>query len=154
VASDRSIELRPARPDDLPAVLALLEAAHLPPWDTEEHLHNFVVAEQDGSIVGCGGFEAYPAGNVALVRSMAVDESLRGSGLGGRILEWVMERAGSLGMSEFYLFTMTARDFYLKFDFVDVTLDEIPEAAQEATQYKMARQFGSQFPQLVAMKKL
>ncbi len=146
--------LRAATPDDLAAVTTLIEAAQLPPWDTEQHLHNFVVAELDGRIVGCGGFEAYPEGNAALVRSMAVGESLRGSGLGGRILDWVMEHARSLGMSDFYLFTMTARDFYLKFGYVDVTLDEFPEAAREAMQYKMARQFGSQFPQLVAMKKL
>ena len=115
--------LRPATPDDLAAIIALLEAVHLPPWDTEEHLHNFVVAEQGGRIVGCGGLEAYPAGSCALVRSMAVDESLRGSGLGREILEWVMEQARSLGLSNFYLFTMTARDFYLKFGFADVTLD-------------------------------
>lgn len=154
MAEQSLLRLRPATQDDLAAIIALLEANHLPTWETEQHIGNFVVAEQDGRVVGCGGFEAYPAGRAALVRSMAVDEPLRGSGLGRKVLEWVMARARSLGMSEFYLFTMTARDFYLKFDFVDVTLDEIPEAARAATQYKMARQFGSQFPELVAMKKV
>ena len=147
------ITLRPATPADLSAVIALIEAGHMPTWDTEEHLRNFVVAEQDGRIVGCGGFEAYLGGKTALVRSMSVDESLRGSGLGTRILDWVVERARSEGLTNFYLFTMTARDFYVKFGWVDTTLDDFPEAARDATQYKMARQFGSQLPDLVAMKK-
>ncbi len=145
--------LRPATPDDLTAVTELVVAAHLPPWGIDEHLHNFVVAEQDGRIVGCGGFEAYPAGSVALVRSMAVDESLRGSGLGTRILQWVTERAAEEGLTQLYLFTVDAHDFYLRFDFVDATLDEIPEAAHESTQYKFLAEHGRSWPQIVAMKK-
>ncbi len=143
--------LRPATPDDVPAIIALLEANHLPAWELEQHLENFVVAERDGRVVGCGGLEAYPAGSAALVRSMAVDEPLRGSGLGSDILRWVMARAQSLGLSEYYLFTMSARDFYLPFGFTDATLDEFPEPVRESAQYKMAHRFGSQFPQLVAM---
>jgi amino-acid N-acetyltransferase len=147
------VTLRPASPADLDAVTELVVAAHLPPWGIDEHLQNFVVAEQDGRVVGCGGFEAYPAGETALVRSMAVDESLRGGGLGTRILEWVMERAASEGLTQLYLFTMDAHDFYLKFGWVDATLDDVPEAAHESAQYKFLAEHGKDWPQIAAMKK-
>jgi amino-acid N-acetyltransferase len=146
--------LRAATLADLEAVTALVVAAHLPPWGIDEHLHNFVVAEQDERIVGCGGFEAYPAGHVALVRSMAVDEPLRGSGLGTRILQWVTERTTKNGMTQLYLFTVDAHDFYLRFGWADATLDEIPEAAHESTQYKFLAEHGKDWPQIVAMKKV
>lgn len=146
--------LRRATPDDLQAIVGLLEAAHLPPWGAEDHLHNFVVAEQDGRVVACGGFEAYPAGAAAIVRSMAVDESLRGSGVGTRILEWVMGQAAEQGLTELYLFTVDAHDFYLRFDFVDATLADIPEAAHESIQYKFLAEHGKNWPQVVAMKKV
>jgi amino-acid N-acetyltransferase len=135
-------------------VTALVTAAHLPPWGIDEHLHNFVVAEQDGRIVGCGGYEAYPAGECALVRSMAVDESLRGSGLGSRILAWVEEQATSKGMTHLFLFTMGAHDFYLRFGWADATLDDIPEAAHGSTQYQFLAEHGKDWPQIVAMKKV
>jgi N-acetylglutamate synthase-like GNAT family acetyltransferase len=141
-------------PANLEAVTAIVTAAHLPPWGIDEHLHNFCVAEQDRRIVGCGGYEAYPAGECALVRSMAVDESLRGSGLGTRILEWVEERAKNAGLTRLYLFTMDAHDFYLRLGWDDATLDDIPEAAHESTQYKFLAEHGKDWPQIVAMKKV
>jgi amino-acid N-acetyltransferase len=147
------ITLRPSTPDDLPVFTALLEAAHLPPWGIEEHLQNFVAAEQDGRVVGCGGFEAYPAAHAALVRSMAVDESLRGSGLGTRILEWVMNRAAEQGLTQLYLFTMDAHDFYLRFGFVDSTLADIPEPVHASIQYQWLSEHGKDWPQIVAMKR-
>jgi amino-acid N-acetyltransferase len=147
------IALRSATPADLAAVVGLLEAAHLPPWQTEEHLHNFVVAEENGRVVGCGGFEAYPAAGAALVRSMAVEESLRGSGLGRRILEWVMARSAAEGLTRLYLFTMGAHDFYLLFGFVDATLAEFPGPVRGSGQYQWLSEHGKDWPQIVAMKK-
>lgn len=70
--------LRPATPDDLPAIVALLEAAQLPPVELEQHLDNFVVAEIDGRVVACGGLEASPEASACLIRSMAVDARCAG----------------------------------------------------------------------------
>jgi len=144
--------LRPATPDDLPAITALLEAAHLPPWELEQHLDNFVVAEQDGRVVGAGGLETYPNCAAGLVRSMAVDEPLRGTGLGRRILEWVMQRAADDGLPQIFLFTRDAREFYVHFGFSDVTLDEFPEAMHTSAQYQGVKRFGKEFG-IVAMTK-
>ena len=140
-----SISLRPARPDDLRAIVALLQAAHLPPNEAEQHVHNFVVGERDGRIVACGGLEAYPKGSACLVRSMAVEEPLQGSGVGSEIMRWVLERARELGLRDVFLFTMTAADFYRRFGFRDATLDEFPPAARRSAQYGAVKRYGKEW---------
>ena len=144
--------LRPATPDDLPAIVALLEAAHLPAVELEQHLENVVVAEVDGRVVACGGLEASPEAAAGLVRSMAVDESLRGADIGSAVLEWVEARAAALGVTQLFLFTVSAPDFYRRFGYEDVTLDDFPEALRGSAQYRFVRQRGKEWG-VVAMAK-
>jgi amino-acid N-acetyltransferase len=144
--------LRPATPDDVPAIVALLEANHLPAVELENHLDHVVVAEQDGRVAGCGGLEVYPDCEAGLVRSMAVEEELQGSGLGARILAWVEEHARSLGIRELFLFTMNAREFYARFGFKDATVDDFPACARRSAQYRFVRQRGNEWG-IVAMRR-
>jgi amino-acid N-acetyltransferase len=148
----RGAVLRPARSDDLPAIVALLAAAHLPAVELEQHLAHVVVAELDGRVAGCGGLETYEGTSAVLVRSMAVEEALRGSGLGTRILEWLLERAAALGSRELFLFTMSARDFYLRFGFVDAALADFPEPMRRSAQYRFVLRSGNEWG-IVAMAK-
>lgn len=144
--------LRPATTHDVPAIVALLAAVQLPPNELEDHLDHVVVAEQDGRIVGCGGLEVYSDCDAGLVRSMAVEEELRGSGLGAAILEWVSEHARSLGMRELFLFTMNARDFYARFGFQDATPEDFPECARRSAQYRFVCLRGGEWG-IVAMRR-
>jgi len=144
--------LRPAAADDLPAIIALLDANHLPTIELEDHLDHVVVAEAEGRVVGCGGLEVYPDCDAGLVRSMAVEEVLRGSGLGARILDWVSEHARSLGISQLFLFTVNARDFYARFGFQDATLDDFPKPARRSAQYRFVRLRGDEWG-VVAMRR-
>jgi len=137
-----TLALRPATPADVPAIVVLLEAAHLPTAELEQHLENFVVAEMGGRVVGCGGLEVHPQAASGLVRSMAVDESLRGEGIGTAVLEWVEARAASLEITQLFLFTMNAPEFYRPFGYEDATLDDFPEALRQSAQYRFVRQRG------------
>jgi N-acetylglutamate synthase-like GNAT family acetyltransferase len=150
--SDAEPALRPATRADVPAIVALLEAARLPAAELEDHLENFVVAEADGRIVGCGGLETYDGASAGLVRSMAVEQPLRRGGLGARMLAWVTARAAALGLTELFLFTVNARDFYLRHGFRDATLNEFPEALRRSAQYRAAQRFGEQWG-VVAMRR-
>lgn len=143
--SERTIALRSAAPDDVPAMVALLEAAHLPAMELEHYLDNFVVAEAIGRVVGCGGLETYAGCDAGLVRSMVVEVALRGTGVGARILEWVLERAHTLGLTQLFLFTMDAGPFYARFGFRDATLDEFPPAARASAQYQAVRRYGEEW---------
>jgi amino-acid N-acetyltransferase len=145
--------LRPATADDILAITALLVAAHLPAVEIEEHIEHFVVAERGADIIGCGGIEIYRDCPAGLVRSMAVDESLRGSGLGRRILEWVIDHGREHGVKDFFLFTVDAHDFYVPFGFVDVTLDDFPEAMRHSMQYRATQRFGKEWG-VIAMRQM
>lgn len=129
----------------MPAMVALLEAAHLPAVELEAHLDNFVVAEAAGRVVGCGGLETYPGSDAGLVRSMAVEEALRGTGVGARILQWVLDRARTHGLTQVFLFTMDAAPFYARFGFRDATLDEFPLPARVSAQFQAVRRYGEEW---------
>ncbi len=137
--------LRPATAEDMPAIVALLEAAHLPAMELEQHVEHFVVGEIDGHIVACGGLEASPEASACLIRSMAVDESLRGQDIGSAVLEWVEAHAAALGITQLFLFTVEAHDFYLRFGYRDADIDEFPEALRQSFQYSFVRQRGKEW---------
>jgi N-acetylglutamate synthase-like GNAT family acetyltransferase len=139
------VVLRAATPADVPTMLALLEAAHLPAMELEDHLENFVVAAAGGRVVGCGGLETYDGCDAGLVRSMVIDEPLRSSGLGARILTWVLERARVKGIKRLFLFTVDAAPFYERFGFLRVTLDDFPACARGSGQYRAVERFGAQW---------
>ncbi len=135
------------------AITALLEAAHLPAAELEQHIDHFIVGELDGGIVACGGLEASPEAGAALIRSMAVDEALRGQDIGSAVLEWVEAHATSLGITQLFLFTVGAHDFYLRFGYRDADIDEFPEALRQSFQYRFVRQRGNEWG-IKAMAKL
>jgi amino-acid N-acetyltransferase len=71
-------ELVPARPSDLPAIVALLDVNKLPIARLATHLGNTIVARESDRIVGCAAVEAYPP--AGLLRSVAVAAERRGEG--------------------------------------------------------------------------
>lgn len=91
--TDPAITLRHWADGSLPALTALLAEAGLPHSDLATHLDHFVVAELDGELVGAGGFESCGEG-MGLLRSFVVRPGQRGRGLGQRLLQAVLNRAG------------------------------------------------------------
>lgn len=132
------ITLRRARPEDVPALAAMIERADLPPMFIEEFLGCFVVAERVGEIVGCGGVETY--GECAVIRSVVVEPEAQGLGLGRRLAEALMEKARAAGATDLYLFTADAWAFWQRLGFVDVTFEEWREEPRECWQYVVVSQ--------------
>ena len=86
-------KVRLARREDVAAIRALIEphvsSGRLLQRATEEIeflLPTFVVAEQDGAVVGCAALEIYSS-RLAEVRSLAVTDALQGLGVGRRLVE-------------------------------------------------------------------
>lgn len=129
------IELRSARPTDLPAVIALLDACGLPTGDLgEAMLASFCVAEADGRIVGVVGLEAF--GAVGLLRSLAVAEASRGGGLAARLVDWCEAEARRQGVETACLLTTTAAEYFRKRGYADVPRDAVPEAVAAHAQFR------------------
>jgi amino-acid N-acetyltransferase len=111
------VRIRPAAAADLPAIRSLLEESGLPDDDFGETIA-FLVAEEDGEIVGTIGLEVYARSG--LLRSAAVRPGLRGRGLGGRLVDAVVRGARSRHLDEIVLLTSTAEMFFRRNGFTAV----------------------------------
>ncbi len=118
------VSLRPARPDDLPRVAALLEAQKLPLQGVAEHLADFIVAVRGTEVVGAAGEERYGADR--LLRSVVVDMGAQRSGLGARLVAELLTRAKRDGAQTMSLLTTTAEAYFTRFGFRRVGWNELP----------------------------
>ena len=129
------MKIRAARPEDLDAINDLLTENALPASDTTtELLQDFSVVEDDGGlVVGSIGLERYGAD--ALLRSLTVSQTSRNAGLGGRLLAHAEDLAREKGISELWLLTTTAPDFFRRKGYVDVERGTAPTELQATTQF-------------------
>jgi N-acetylglutamate synthase-like GNAT family acetyltransferase len=119
-------------------MVELIAGANLPPFFVDEYLDGFVAAERAGTVVGCGGIEMY--GDCAVVRSVVVAESERGTGLGRRLAEALMADASKAGAVDLYLFTADALPFWAHLGFEEVGFDAWREPARACWQYQFLSQ--------------
>ncbi|HMQ35080.1 MAG TPA: GNAT family N-acetyltransferase, partial [Chloroflexaceae bacterium] len=117
-----TLQLVPAMPADLPAVLELLAASNLPRDGLAEHFDAAVVARDGAAVVGSAALELY--GEAALLRSVAVAEGLRGQGLGRELTTAALELARARGVRRVYLLTTTAEGYFPSFGFAPVSRAE------------------------------
>lgn len=132
----KCVTLRSARQSDLPSVLSLLDRSKLPSAGVADALPHFVIAENEGELVGVAGLEVY--GDSALLRSVAVEESWRGSGVGRTLIERALSVTRERGVKDVFLLTTTAEQYFPRFGFTCVSRDSVSKAVQESAEFKGA----------------
>jgi amino-acid N-acetyltransferase len=130
------ITIAAATADDVTPIKALLETSGLPVDGVDDHWKTFIVARDDGKIVGCGGAEAYQF--AALIRSIAVQPDYRSGGLGRRIVRQLLDRLASRGLREFYLLTTTAEEYFKKRGFKPIDRDEVHPQLMSSREFQGA----------------
>lgn len=130
------MKIRKARKTDLPAVEQLLLNSNLPVDGVRDHFADFIVAEDTNGIEGAVGLEKYDS--VALLRSAVVAPEYRGSGVGKRLVEQVLERAEEDGIGELYLLTTTAEKYFPRFGFRATTRATVPEELKASAEFRGA----------------
>jgi amino-acid N-acetyltransferase len=112
-----SLVIRPARTSDIKAIRSIIDeyaaGRRLLTKETVtlyESVQEFTVAEIDGKIVGCGAVHVLWE-DLAEVRSVAVDQNLRGKGVGHGILEALIARATELGVKRIFCLTFETQFF-------------------------------------------
>jgi amino-acid N-acetyltransferase len=130
------VELRTAGEADLQPVLALLGKAQLPMAGVADDPSHFVVAESEGKIVGVVGLELY--GTSALLRSAAVEERWRGSGVGRVLVERALDIARERGIEDVYLLTTTAEHYFPRFGFACVSRDAVTGGVEASIEFQEA----------------
>ena len=127
------VELRPAERGDREYVESILERCGLPTADLETALEHLYVCVADARRIGVGGLE--PCAEYALLRSVAVEPSVRGNGYGTAICVHLLERARGDGFSATYLLTTTAADFFADLGFEPVDRDAVPEPIRRTEEF-------------------
>lgn len=127
-----SLTLRQATADDARAIDELISShlheGHLLPRALSEitvHAHRFIVAVDDVGVVGCVDL-APLSRTVAEVRSLVVSDDARSCGIGRRLIDAVVARAGRAGFERICAFTH-APSYFVQHGFSLVPHDWLPE---------------------------
>jgi len=92
--------------------------------DIYENLQTFIVAELDETIVGCCALEVIWA-DLAEIKSLAIDESYKGKGIGRELVAAAVEQAAKLGVSKIFALTLEPA-FFEKSGFAIVKKETLP----------------------------
>ena len=135
----RVAPIRPATPNDLPAIEQLLTESGLPVEGVADIVRastgEFLVAESvgDGQLVGVAGLEI--CCDDALLRSVAVRPEWRSHGVGRDLVHEIVDHAESRGFPALYLLTMTAERYFPRFGFSRIERDAAPKGIAESKEF-------------------
>jgi amino-acid N-acetyltransferase len=113
----RDYSVRPAKTSDVRGILSLLD-----PWVQRrillgkepvtlfEAVQEFVVAEHDGELIGCGALHVMWE-DLGEIRTLIVAEGWLHRGVGGAIVEVLEQRARDLGLSRLFCLTFEVEFF-------------------------------------------
>ena len=109
--------IRPAKTKDVKAIRKLVDTYAAPGQmltketvTLYESVQEFIVAEQDEVLVGCGALHILWE-DLAEVRTVAVQEGLHKQGIGHQILESIIERAREVGVEKIFCLTFQTEFF-------------------------------------------
>jgi amino-acid N-acetyltransferase len=128
--------IRRAVSADLDRIETLLGDAHLPLDGARAAFDVGFVAENGQEIVGAVALEMYPDG--ALLRSLVVDRTAQGHGVGGRLVQAAIDEARRRGAHAIYLLTTTADHFFPRFGFVAVDRSSMPASIRGSIEFQSA----------------
>ena len=111
------IKVRPARTSDVKSIRELVDSYAAPGQMLSketvtlyESVQEFIVAELDGAIIGCGALHVLWE-DLAEVRTVAVAENFHKQGIGHLILNKIIERAREVGVKRIFCLTFQTQFF-------------------------------------------
>jgi amino-acid N-acetyltransferase len=111
------MQIRPAHTSDIKGIRKLIDSyspqGRLLTKETVtlyESVQEFTVAIEGNDVVGCGALHVLWE-DLAEVRTVAVNEKLRGQGIGHQILESIVSRAEEIGIKRLFCLTFETEFF-------------------------------------------
>ena len=126
-----TLRLEPA--GDALAYVERLLARNGLPSDVRTAPAGFYVARDGQRRVGAGGLER--CGDAALLRSVVVERSARGEGIGTALCDALEARAAEAGVDRLYLLTTTAADFFAARGYQRVDRADVPATVRETSEF-------------------
>lgn len=129
-----AIDIRAAVAADLDVAQGWLADADLPTGDlTPSHMDAFLIATRGDVAVGMIGIESF--GDVGLLRSLVVDATCRGLGLGRQLVDALEATARDQGIGELWLLTIDADAFFTRLGYATVDRDNAPSAIRNTQEF-------------------
>ncbi len=126
------MEIKPADTEEFQQALALLQSSALPVNDLDSGTQLFVL-EENGIVKGTVATEYDYA--TALLRSLSVDESLRGKGSGKKLVAFLENYLAQQGIETIYLLTTTAAPFFKKLEYEIIDRSEVPVFIRNTSEF-------------------
>lgn len=127
--------VRPARGEEMAAVRALLEEAHLPLAGLEAAAGVWVATVR-GDVAGAVAFERHA--NVGLLRSLVVAPRHRGAGIGRRLLVRAVRAMQSAGLSDAYALTTSIAPWLAREGWAEQRRADLPAALSASAELQGA----------------
>ncbi len=128
----QNIRIRRAVVDDAPQIAELVnyyarlgEMLPRPLLYLYQGIRDFVVAEEEGQIIGCGALRVMWS-DLAEIRSLAVAKSHRRRGIGALIADELIAEAERLGLTRVFALTYQVR-FFERLGFQEVPKESLPQ---------------------------
>jgi len=90
------------------------------------NIRSYVLAKDNDKLVGYGALHIHST-RLGEIRSLIVLESYRGQNIGKRLVEFMLNEAKELKISEEVLVLTYLAKFFIKMNFVEISKETIPE---------------------------
>ncbi|WP_088331345.1 argininosuccinate lyase [Lacimicrobium sp. SS2-24] len=127
-----ALSVRRARMTDVDQILRIVsywsDKGETLPRSRDNIIHdiqNFVVAEVQGSVVGCASLYIYQTG-LAEIRSVGVDSNAQSKGQGRAMIQYLLEQARHIELKRVIVLTRVP-DFFAKLGFIRTAMASLPE---------------------------
>lgn len=114
------------------SAIALLKNNNLPTEDISDKTGLFVL-EEENKVVGTIALEHDTTD--ALLRSLAVTEEKRTTGLGKKLVAFIEDHARKNGIKNIYLLTTTAADFFSKGGYEVIDRNSVSEFIKQTSEF-------------------
>jgi amino-acid N-acetyltransferase len=115
------------------AFRSLLRNSKLPADDLDYKRDLLIGYYEGDSLVGTGGLEVH--GTFALLRSLSVKMGIRGKSVGSTIFESLLANAKKKNLKAIYLLTETAKGFFEKKGFKEISRNEVPGEVKASSEF-------------------
>jgi N-acetylglutamate synthase-like GNAT family acetyltransferase len=102
----------------------------------------WMLRDSEGAVQGTAGYEASSDVSDVLIRSVAVDPRLRGSGIGSHLAQFTLDEASRRGARRAWLFSGPAGPFWQRLGFVPTDLASITRALPHTHQIRLFKGTG------------
>lgn len=133
VSGDNYEQIRQARVEDIGGILGLIQPleeqgvlVRRSREMLETEIGRYVVAERDGTIVGCAALHHYPAEGAGELSCFVVDQAYRRAGRGDDILAMIEKLARGHGIQRLFALTTQTEHWFRERGFQTSSVQELP----------------------------